>query len=359
MKKRSSARKTYMAALSMAVASGSLVAAVPAQTADAATVSFKDVNSKTPHSSAIRALAERGVVSGFADGTFRPLTVLKRGEAAQMLAKSLGLDTKNVKNPGFKDVKSDKWYYGAIAALKAEGVIDGFADGSFRPDQVLTRSEIAKFLVSAYDLTELHASENPFIDVKDNKWYAKYVLPLYATGITAGKSATVFAPDKGVGRGEFSTFIVRAEQYLEKADSATDQMRKDILAIVENNEDFKDAQGNVVATSKFDKATNLMTLTANSPGAIDALKGTGIFSDKLPSIGVTSIKIGANAPVDVTKDHAAAKKMIEQQIKDLMDTSTVGDGHMSAKNVPVRLLAKADNAAFGVDFNLTLTVKLP
>ncbi|WP_052245883.1 S-layer homology domain-containing protein [Sporosarcina sp. ZBG7A] len=359
MKKRTTARNTYMAVLSAAVASSAIVAAVPAQTADAATVSFKDVSSKTPHASAIHALAERGVVTGFTDGTFRPLTELKRGEAAQMLAKSLKLDTKNVKNPGFTDVKSGKWYYGAVAALKAEGVIDGFSDGSFRPDQGLTRAEISKFLVSAYGLNDLHATDNPFVDVKASKWYAKYVLPLFATGITTGKSSSVYAPDKGVGRGEFSTFIIRAEQYVAKADNATEQMRKDILAIVEKNEDFKDANGNIVATSKFDKASNLLTLTANSPDAVDALKGTGIFSDKLPSIGVTGIKIGNNAPVNVIKDHAAAKKAIEKQLTDLMDTSTVSEGQMSAKNVPVRLLANTGDAAFGVDFNLTLTVKLP
>ncbi|WJY26431.1 S-layer homology domain-containing protein [Sporosarcina trichiuri] len=358
MKNRTTARKTYMAVLSAAVASGAIVAAVPAQNAEAA-VSFKDVSSKTPHASAIHALAERGVVTGFADGSFRPMTQLKRSEAAQMLAKSLGLDTKKVKNPGFTDVKSGAWYYGAVAALSEAGVIDGYKDGSFRPDQQLTRSEISKFLVTAYDLTGSYSDENPFTDVKADKWYAKYVLPLYATGITTGKSSTVFAPDRGVGRGEFATFIVRAEQYLAKADTAVEQMRKDIRAIVEMNEDYKDKDGKVVATAKFDKPSNLLTLTANTPDAVDMLQGTGIFSEKLPKLGVTAIKIGSNEPVDVTKDHKAAKAMISQQLKDLMDTSNVSGGEMAAKNVPVRLFAQTGDAKIWEDFNLTLVVKLP
>ena len=56
-----------------------------------------------------------------------------------MISGILKLDTKSVQNPSFTDVKEDKWYYGPVAALVQKQVVGGFKDGTFRPDQSLTR----------------------------------------------------------------------------------------------------------------------------------------------------------------------------------------------------------------------------
>lgn len=186
-----------MAALSLAVASSAIVAVVPTQHVEAATKKFTDVNPKSVHAEAIQSLVERGIISGFTDNTFRPGKVLTRAEAAKMIALSIGLDTKEVANPNFSDVKKGVWYYEYVAALSISGLLDGFSDKTFRPGQTLTRAEIAKLLVKSYELDNSDATSNPFNDVQEGRWFTQYIKSLYSTGITNGKTTTMFVPDQG------------------------------------------------------------------------------------------------------------------------------------------------------------------
>lgn len=76
---------------------------------------------------------------------YRPSQSLTRAEAAKMLALALNLDTENVVDPGFTDVK-DAWYFKYVAALANEDIVGGFDDNSYRPYQTVTRSEMAKMI---------------------------------------------------------------------------------------------------------------------------------------------------------------------------------------------------------------------
>ncbi|PIC97782.1 S-layer homology domain-containing protein, partial [Sporosarcina sp. P29] len=112
MKKTSKAsHKLFRAALATTVATGAFVAAVPAETN--AAISFKDVTNPAVHYyKPVLELAERGVVKGYDDGTYRPNASVTRAQSAKILAHVLDLDTVNVKDPGFKDVKKGTPYYG-------------------------------------------------------------------------------------------------------------------------------------------------------------------------------------------------------------------------------------------------------
>ena len=101
--KTQSYKKAFNVAIATVVAAGAVVAVAPIQ-ADAA-LSFSDVKETNSHYANILNLAERGVINGYEDGTFRPGESIKRGQAAKIIAGVLGLDTTNVKNPNFKDVQ--------------------------------------------------------------------------------------------------------------------------------------------------------------------------------------------------------------------------------------------------------------
>ena len=201
-------RKAFSAAIATAVAVSGVVAVAPTQSE--AAITFKDVDSTNSHAWAISELAERGVIKGYSDGTFRWAASLTRGQAAKIIANVLELDTENVDNPGFSDVKQTDEYYGAIAALKAEGIISGRPDGTYGQHDAITRGQMAKVIVEAFDLTGY--LETPFKDLKGAESFINYIGILYANGVTTGTTAHTYSPLAPLKRGQFASLVVRAEK---------------------------------------------------------------------------------------------------------------------------------------------------
>ncbi len=201
-------RKAFSAAIATAVGVSGGVVIAPSQSE--AAVTFKDVDSTNDHAWAISELAERGVIKGYSDGTFRWAASLTRGQAAKIIANVLELDTENVDDPGFPDVKQTDEYYGAIAALKAEGIISGRPDGTYGQNDAITRGQMAKVIVEAFDLTGY--LETPFKDLKGAESFINYIGILYANGVTTGTTAHTYSPLAPIKRGQFASLVIRAEK---------------------------------------------------------------------------------------------------------------------------------------------------
>lgn len=170
---------------------------------------FPDVLESHGHYATIMELAERGIIKGFPDGTFKPGNAVTRGQAAKMIAGILGLDTTNVENPNFKDISTDFQYYGAIAALVKEGIINGYEDNTYRPNATLTRGHMAKILTRAFDL-KADDQASPFEDIATSE-YKNDIEALYDNKVTVGTTATTFSPRANVTRAQLSSFIIRGE----------------------------------------------------------------------------------------------------------------------------------------------------
>ncbi len=91
----------YQMAIAATLATSAIVITTPAQAA----TSFPDINASTEEGKAILNLAQRGIISGYPDGTFKPANSITRTQAAKILAGILHLDTDNVTNPQFKDIQ--------------------------------------------------------------------------------------------------------------------------------------------------------------------------------------------------------------------------------------------------------------
>lgn len=154
---------------------------------------FEDVPPTKHFAEAINDLAERNIIGGYPDGTFKPGNSITRGQAAAIIAKMIKLDTKNVKNPEFKDVSTVNGYYKAIAAMAQEGIIDGYPDGRYGPNDPIKRGQMASILVKAFDLPR-QSGENPFKDIgwNGNSSHYKNILIIYHLGITAGTASNTF-----------------------------------------------------------------------------------------------------------------------------------------------------------------------
>lgn len=216
-------QKKLTKSVSAVVLAGGILANLPFNVlqAHAADQTFNDVSASNPYSQAIDALASQHIVTGFSDGSFKPNESLTRAQAAQMLASSLNLDTKSVQDPGFSDVASGKWYYKAIAALNAQGVVVGYSDGSFKPDQQISRAELAKLIALGYNLNQGISASNQFNDVKKGAWYDGYVSALFDNNITKGVSTHAFDPGADASREQAAAFFFRSNtEEVNKADEA-------------------------------------------------------------------------------------------------------------------------------------------
>ena len=107
-----------------------------------ADVNFTDVSSDSWEHAQVAAALAAGYISGYEDGTFRPDQEISREEAASVLRRALKLEPDADSAAKFSDAHLlADWSKGAIGALAAKGFVNGFADGSFRPSQSLTRAE--------------------------------------------------------------------------------------------------------------------------------------------------------------------------------------------------------------------------
>ncbi len=164
---------------------------------------FSDI-AGTPHEDNIVAVAERRIAGGFSDGTYRPLLAVTRGQMATFLSRAL--DLPGAEPAGFTDT-SRSVHREAIDAVAAAGIADGYGDGSFRPDEPVTRGQMATFLSRGFDLPP--ASSAGFRDTAGDP-HEKAIDSVAAAGITSGFGDGTYRPRDAVARGQMATFLARA-----------------------------------------------------------------------------------------------------------------------------------------------------
>ncbi|RYI28792.1 S-layer homology domain-containing protein [Bacillus infantis] len=193
-----------------------LTGLIPIKDAEAARLPFKDIpqDQKFWAEAEVSYLISEGVISGYSDGTFRPTQTLTRQQAAGMMVQALDLNLEERPDPNFKDVKKGAYYYKAIAAVADEGLIRG-SDGSFRPDESITRAQMAAILRRAF---EYKLDETPrFIDIERTYWAFGDINAVYKHGVAGGKGILqdgrmvhYFVPGEATTRAQFSVFLARA-----------------------------------------------------------------------------------------------------------------------------------------------------
>ena len=113
------------------------------------------------------------------------------------------------RNP-FTDVPSNEYYHDAVLWALENGVTAGTSDTTFSPYSTCTRGQVVTFLWRASGCPDPFTLENPFKDVKPTDYYYKAVLWAYENSITAGSTATTFAPDDKCTSAHVITFLWRA-----------------------------------------------------------------------------------------------------------------------------------------------------
>ncbi len=171
--------------------------------------SFPDVSEDHDNYTAIEFLKERGIINGYADGSFGPDNFVNRAEATKVLVEGFGIAAEKSAN-SFTDVKSSDWFYEYVLRGKNAGLIAGYSDGTFKPANNINMAEVMKILLLA---AGKDGFENPqdavFVDVEAGAWYAPYAY-------YAREKNLVLAGDDGrigiasdMNRAEFAEIIYR------------------------------------------------------------------------------------------------------------------------------------------------------
>lgn len=159
-------------------------------------------------------------VQGYPDGTVKPAGSITRAEVAAILFRLMDADSRSLyysTASGFRDVDSTKWYNTYVATLNNAGVITDSRTGYFRPNDAITRAELAAMLAQ---FAEKKSAAIYFSDVSAGYWAANAIALTANLGWINGYPDGTFGPDKTVTRAELMDMVNRATGRAPKSTSA-------------------------------------------------------------------------------------------------------------------------------------------
>ncbi|WP_339213847.1 S-layer homology domain-containing protein [Solibacillus sp. FSL W8-0372] len=197
--------KVALMALSLSLMTPVFVAPT---TTDAATDTklFKDVTIKNPNFEIIHLMADKGIISGYPDGTFKPNQTLSRKHAAALITRTVKTLPKTTVFKAPKDLLTKNAYYNDMKILMEAGLLELDKKGNIKPDAPLTRGEMAKIITTAYQLDT--TGQHPFRDVSSK--YNSYITALYEANVTSGYEDGTFRENTYLTRAHYTAFIYRA-----------------------------------------------------------------------------------------------------------------------------------------------------
>ena len=166
-------------------------------------------------------VVDRGLFSGTSASTFSPNTSMTRGMFVTVLGRLAGAEVSSYNKSSFNDVKQDAYYMGYIEWASKNNIVKGTGNGTFTPDQAVSREQMAVMIQNYAEVMGLSLpnayGENLFADGAKISTYAKNaVKKMQISGILSGKTGNLFDPQGTATRAEVSAVLHR---FVELADS--------------------------------------------------------------------------------------------------------------------------------------------
>lgn len=200
--------KLFLSTLALALVTPAIVAPIPT---DAQVKQFTDVPNSHPYYQIIQEMQEKNIIHGYPDGTFKPTQTISRQHASVLVMRALemnGLELQKEKTfvqP--KDLPSTHPYYTEMKTLIEAGLLEADQNGKIFPDKPLTRGEMAKILAVAFNLKT--NTDFAFRDVVNTE-FEEYVKALYSNGVTTGYEDGTFKPNESLTRAHYALFMYRS-----------------------------------------------------------------------------------------------------------------------------------------------------
>ncbi|HZJ76971.1 MAG TPA: S-layer homology domain-containing protein [Oscillospiraceae bacterium] len=149
----------------------------------------------------IEAWVEKGLIEGYSDRTFRPDNNITRAEFITLINRAFGYTGEGIAD--FTDISSEDWFYGEIAKAKAAGYISGYPDGTIKPNNFISRQEVASVVVRILALEEDIKVAEKFVDYsKISDWSKGYIGAVLAADIMEGYPDGTFRAEDFIKRAE-------------------------------------------------------------------------------------------------------------------------------------------------------------
>ncbi|MFJ7731633.1 DUF6612 family protein [Lysinibacillus sp. NPDC097231] len=339
------------------------LAVVPASAASP----FSDVSEDHEHFNSISTLHAANIINGFPDGTFKPSRDVTRGQAVKMIASAFQLTTTTdtAARPVLKDVNSSSPYFKAIVTSINLGVVEGYEDNTFRPDETITRGQMAMMVAKAAGLTA--KGESPFTDVPQSSPYADAVTALYEAGIAKGISATEFGVDKNVTRGQLATFIVNALDINKEAQPGTEVKEEQPQEQQETKEQPQEQQETKEQPQEQQETKEQPTTTSESASLEEVFAKTLAKQKELKSMKATMTmtqSVEANDGKETMKMDSKGNMSMEIVTEPMQ---FFADGTMSltdptngeAINLPIKMYMTAKDGMYMYEADQKAWVKFP
>lgn len=168
---------------------------------------------------AVNSMGSRMIIEGAGNGLFNPDRDITRAEFAAILVRGLGLKLDGGAVP-FSDVKSQDWYSSAVSTAYGYSLISGFEDGTFRPNDRITREQAMVMIAKAMRVTgltsktnDVEAMLNAYTDAEQlSSWARDGVADSIQAGLVSGRSSGLLAPKDYITRAEVAAIVQRLLQ---------------------------------------------------------------------------------------------------------------------------------------------------
>ena len=173
---------------------------------------FSDVPYNNKYSTAISYLQSNNIVQGYPDGTFKPDNTINRVEFLKIILEGTHVELDSNTPSGFSDIDESQWYSPYIRKAKSEGWIQGYSDGTFKPLNQVNKVEALKILgeVQGWDRLALgEVPEAPYKDTYRFSWYSPYVYFAKENGILFEETDYLY-PSESITRGYMAEIVYRS-----------------------------------------------------------------------------------------------------------------------------------------------------
>jgi hypothetical protein len=171
---------------------------------------FMDMGTNNPFYTAVMSLQDKGIVSGYADGTFRPYNQVTRGQVAKMMVLAFHLPLMVGDGQRFSDVPADEVFASYIETAYTHNLVSGYADGTFRPANNVTRGQLAKIIVEAAGIKLANPAAPGYSDVPIDSTFYRYIETARANGMMSGYPDGTFRAGAEANRGQVSKVVMLA-----------------------------------------------------------------------------------------------------------------------------------------------------
>ncbi len=156
----------------------------------------------------VQKLYDKGIVEGRADNKFEPDALVTRAELLKMALEMYSYSASPDGSSGFTDVNSDHWFFGYVRTAVQNGFVDGYDDGTFKPNNPISRVEALALVLKVAKMDVSGVTEATFPDTDAEAWYSDFISFAVNFDIVQGYANGNFGPTDGLTRGQAAKIIV-------------------------------------------------------------------------------------------------------------------------------------------------------